>query len=68
VGTGIALGLALAPAGTWVARSLLYQVGPFDPLTFTGVAAFLVAVAFLASYLPARRATKVDPVIALKAE
>jgi putative ABC transport system permease protein len=67
-GIGIVLGLLMAPAGTWLARSLLYQVGPFDPLTFTSVAAFLAAVAVLASYLPARRAMRVDPVIALRAE
>ncbi|HSC27984.1 MAG TPA: ABC transporter permease [Vicinamibacterales bacterium] len=67
-GIGVLLGLALAPGGTWAARSFFYDVGPFDPLTFTSVALFLLAVAFLASYVPARRALKVDPMIALRAE
>jgi ABC-type lipoprotein release transport system permease subunit len=50
------------------ARSLLYHVSPFDPLTFAAVAAFLATVAFLASYVPARRATRVDPVVALRGD
>jgi putative ABC transport system permease protein len=67
-GVGIVVGMALAPVGTWFARSLFYNVGPFDPLTFALVAAFLLAVALVASYVPARRATEVDPMIALRAE
>ena len=67
-GVGIVLGLALAPLGTWFARSLFYNVGPFDPMTFGLVASFLLAVALAASYLPARRATDVDPMLALRAE
>jgi putative ABC transport system permease protein len=50
------------------ARSLLYKVSPFDPITFSAVAVFLGGVASLASFLPARRATRVDPVIALRGE
>ena len=65
---GIVVGLVLAAAAMPAARSLLYKVSPFDPLTFSGVAMFLGAVAFLASFLPARRATRVDPVIALRGE
>ena len=65
---GVGVGLVLAAAGTPLARSLLFNVSPFDPLTFTAVSAFLVGVALLASFLPARRATRVDPVIALRGE
>jgi putative ABC transport system permease protein len=65
---GIVAGLALSAAAMPFARSLLYNVSPFDPLTFTAVAAFLVGVAFLASYVPARRAIRVDPVVALRGE
>ena len=67
-GIGIAIGLALSAGAMPFARSLLYNVSPFDPLTFTAVAAFLAGVAFLASYLPALRATRVDPVVALRGE
>jgi predicted permease len=67
-GIGIVAGLVLAAGAMPFARSLLYNVSPFDPLTFTAVAAFLAMVAFLASYLPARRATRVDPVVALRGE
>ncbi len=67
-GIGVAIGLALAPLGTYAAQSLLFRVGPFDPITFTVTAAVLIAVAGFASYIPARRATKVDPVQALRGE
>jgi ABC-type lipoprotein release transport system permease subunit len=65
---GVGVGLVLAAAAMPAARSLLYRVSPFDPLTFGAVATFLVVVAFLASYVPARRATLVDPVVALRGE
>ncbi len=65
---GIVSGAVLAGAAMPAARSLLFKVSPFDPLTFAGVAGFLAVVAFLASYLPARRATRVDPVIVLRGE
>ncbi len=65
---GIGAGLLLSAAAMPLARSLLYKVSPFDPLTFSAVATFLVLVAFLASYVPARRATMVDPVGALRGE
>jgi putative ABC transport system permease protein len=67
-GLGIAIGLAGALGVTWVVRSLLVGVSPTDPVSFGGVALFLTAIALLASYLPARRATAVDPIVALKFE
>jgi putative ABC transport system permease protein len=65
---GIVIGLVLAGAAMPAARTLLYKVSPFDPLTFSAVAVFLGGVAFLASFLPARRALRIDPVIALRGE
>jgi putative ABC transport system permease protein len=65
---GVLLGLVGAFGITRVIRSLLYNVTPTDPLSFGGVAVFLAAIAVLASYLPARRATNVDPIIALRNE
>ena len=65
---GILSGTVLAAAAMPAARSLLFKVSPFDPVTFLGVAGFLATVAFLASYLPARRAMRVDPVIVLRGE
>jgi putative ABC transport system permease protein len=67
-GIGVGIGLVLAPVMTYFAQSLFFNVSPFDPVTFGAVALFLLAVAFLASYLPARRATRVNPVIALRGE
>jgi putative ABC transport system permease protein len=68
VGVGLAIGVAGALALTRVLASLLYEVSPTDPLTFVGVALVLGAVALAASYLPARRAARVDPIVALRQE
>ena len=65
---GLMLGLAAAAAGSQVLRSLLYGVEGTDPATYVFVAAFLAAVALGASYIPARRAARSDPVRALRAE
>ncbi len=65
-GIGVGIGLVLAPMGTYFGRSLFYNVGPFDPATFTSVATFLLIVAAAASYIPALRATHVNPVQALR--
>jgi len=66
--SGIVVGLAGALGVTRFLRSMLYGVSPFDPVSFVAVTAVLSAIAFLASYLPARRAARVDPVEALRAE
>jgi predicted permease len=68
VGTGIVIGLGGAGLGTRLLANLLFGVSALDPLTFVGVTALLAATAFLACYLPARRATKVDPMVALRQE
>ena len=65
---GVVLGVAGAYAITRTMRSLLFEVGTTDPLTFVLVSALLAIVGFVACYLPARRATKVDPLIALRYE
>ncbi|MGA8553820.1 MAG: ABC transporter permease [Candidatus Acidiferrales bacterium] len=65
---GLAAGLAGAALLTQFVRAMLYGVKPTDPLTFLAVPAVLAAVALLACYLPARRATQVDPLVALREE
>ena len=67
-GLGVAIGLIGGLGVTRFLRTLLYGVSPFDPVSFIGVAALLTAIALLASYIPARRAAKVDPVEALRFE
>jgi ABC-type antimicrobial peptide transport system permease subunit len=67
-GLGIGVGLALAFGATRLMSAILFGVEPVDPATFGSVALGLLVVAVLASYLPARRAAKVDPVTALRTE
>ncbi len=66
--TGLTLGLASAFALSRLMSTLLFEVAPTDPVTFVAVAAFLILVALLACYIPARRAMKVDPLVALRNE
>jgi len=65
---GIAIGLIGALLLTRTMRSLLFEISPNDPVTIAGVALLLVLIAALASYIPARRATRVDPMVALRYE
>jgi putative ABC transport system permease protein len=65
---GIGIGLAASWAITRSLSALLVGVSPHDPATFAAIALLLTAIAFVASYLPGRRATRVDPIITLRAE
>ena len=65
---GLMIGVGGAPALTRALGAVLFEVSPTDPVTFARVCAPLLAVATLAAYVPARRATRVDPVRALRAE
>jgi len=68
VATGMGLGMAAAAALTHVVRSFLWGVTPTDPVTFATVSAALAVLTLIACYVPARRAVKVDPIIALRVE
>jgi putative ABC transport system permease protein len=65
---GVAIGLTAAFSLTKWMKSLLFEVRPTDPMTFTVIALMLIAVALLACWIPARRATKVNPIVALRCE
>jgi predicted permease len=67
-GAGVALGVVAALGLTQFLASMLFSVRPADPLTFVSVSVLLVAIALVSSYIPARRATKVDPMVALRYE
>ena len=67
-GAGVLLGMVAAFFLSGTLASLLFDIRPTDPLTFAAVASTLGVVALLASYIPARRATRVDPIVALRAE
>jgi ABC-type lipoprotein release transport system permease subunit len=64
---GVGIGIAGALVLTRVISAHLFGVGPMDPVTYAAVAIGLTGVALLASYLPARRASRVDPVVTLRA-
>jgi ABC-type antimicrobial peptide transport system permease subunit len=68
IAVGLAIGVALAPVVTRMMRGLLFAVHPADPLAIAGGAAVLVAMAFLAILIPARRATRISPMKALRYE
>ena len=68
VALGLIAGLIAAIPATRLLRGLLFQVGPNDPTTFIAIGSMLAVVAVIASYLPARRGTQIDPVVTLKSE
>jgi ABC-type antimicrobial peptide transport system permease subunit len=65
---GAVIGLVIALTMARVLSSLIYNVSPADPMTFISVAVMVVAIALLACYLPARRAARADPMVALRAD
>jgi ABC-type antimicrobial peptide transport system permease subunit len=67
-GVGVVVGLLTAVGATQGMAALLFGIEPFDPITYIGVAALLLAVAFVACYAPAARAARIDPAITLRAD
>ena len=65
---GVLAGVAGSIAIMRLMESLLYEVSPYDPVTLTGVVVLLAGAAWLASYLPARRTSRIDPIVTMKAE
>jgi len=68
VAMGLTIGLAGALALTRLMSTLLFEVSPLDPVTFAAVAVCVILAALIACYIPARRATRVDPLVALRYE
>jgi ABC-type antimicrobial peptide transport system permease subunit len=68
VGIGAAVGLAVALATSRLLTAVLFEVSPTDPLSLGGACVVLLGVGAIAAYLPARRATRIDPAVALRAE
>jgi ABC-type lipoprotein release transport system permease subunit len=68
VAIGLAAGLLAAAAATRYMQAMLFEVRAIDPITMTGVCALLAATGLVACYIPARRAMKVDPVVALRVD
>ena len=67
-GAGVLIGLALAMVCLRLLQNQFFEVSALDPVTFAAISAALLSAAFLASYIPARRATRVDPLEALRCE
>jgi ABC-type lipoprotein release transport system permease subunit len=67
-GLGVASGIAAAVPLTRLMSALLFEISPLDPLTYAGVSIAIVLACLLATYLPARRATRIQPVEALRVE
>jgi ABC-type antimicrobial peptide transport system permease subunit len=65
---GILIGIGMAPTVTRVMATFLFGVGPTDPVTYAAVSGVLAVATLVGTYLPARRATRVDPLVALRAE
>ena len=68
VGLGLAIGLGVSAGGSRLLASLLYQIGPLDPLVFGGVTVLFATVAVFACLLPSLRAARIDPLVALRTE